>query len=359
MCENRSADEWRMDRRSVKTETLGRPFLLTLLLGTTILLAACGQVVTPQPTGVSLPIDTPTATAVTPVQRATTRSPSGVQLDAVTPTVTATPVVHVVQQGDTLQAIAFDFGVSVEALQRVNAIENPQFLQVGQRLVIPFDEESGQTSPGLLLPTPTPHPIQVQGVAFYETPVDSLLGLGEVVNTTAITLTNVEVQVTLLNDASEPLVDTNTFISIDLLPAGARSPFNALFTTPPPDWASYQVSVIRGQEAGALATAYVPMSVLEAEGAPKGPQFQVTGTIVNTSTERTAESVDVFVTTYAADGTVTGFRRSTLTPALIDGGLSPGGETAFSLLLTTHGGMPDDFVVSALGHAAKGTTSGG
>lgn len=359
MCEKRSAGGWRIDYRLVTLEMLGVPLLLTLLMGTAILLGGCGQVITPQPTGASALVSAPTATAVTPVHRSTTRSPSAVQIDTITPTTTPTPVVHVVQQGDTLQAIAFDFGVSVEALQRVNAIENPQFLQVGQRLVIPVDEESGQIAPGLLLPTPTPHPVQIQGVAFYQTPVGSLLGLGEVVNTTAITLTNVQVEVTLLSDASRPLLETDAFISMDLLPPGTRSPFKALFVTPPPGWANYQVNIIRGQEAGALASAYVPVSVLEAEGGPEGPQFEVSGTIANASADRVAESVDVFVTTYAADGTVTGFRRSALTLDAIDGGLSPGDEMAFSLLLTTYGGVPDDFVVIALGRVADGTASGG
>jgi hypothetical protein len=225
-------------------------------------------------------------------------------------------------------------------------------------LIIPVDEEPGQAMPGLLLPTPTPQPIQIQGTAFYETPVDSLLGLGEVANTTGVTLTNVQVKVTLLDAASEPLIETNTFICLDILVPEARSPFNVLFTTPPTDWASYQVTVIRGQEAGALANGYVPMAVVESEGSPSGPQFQVHGVVANVSTGRTVESVDVVVTTYDAEGAVTGFRQSALVPDMSGGGLPPGGEMAFSLSLITHGGVPADFIVSALGRAADQMTSG-
>jgi murein DD-endopeptidase MepM/ murein hydrolase activator NlpD len=276
--------------------------------------------------------------------------------------------VHVVQQGDTLQAIAFDFGVSVEALQRANGVENPQFLQVGQRLVIPRQDEPGQNAPGQLLPTPTPQPIRIQGMGFYKTPVDSLLGLGEVANTTAVTLTNVQVRVTLLDAADEPLMETSTFVSMDLVPAGERAPFRVLFTTPPPDWASYQATVIRGQEAGAIASAYVPLSVLAAEGNPSGPHFQVDGTIKNMSARRVAESVGVFVTTYDAEGAVTGFRKTVIGPSapgssngsgLVDEGLPPGAEVAFSCSLATHGDVPHDFTVTAVGHAAEAETSGG
>ncbi len=373
MFEDRSADEWMIDHRKIASEALGLPLLLTLLMGTVVLLAACGQVVTPEPTRASLSADTPTAVSdathlTTPLHRPATEVPSGSQPDTATPTITPTPIVHVVQQGDTLQAIAFDFGVSVEALQKANGVENPQFLQVGQRLVIPRQEEPGQTTPGQLLPTPTPQPIQIQGMGFYETPVDSLLALGEVANTTAVTLTNVQVQVALLNAASEPVMEANTFVAMDIIPAGELSPFRVLFTTPPPDWVSYQATVIRGQEAGAVASAYVPLSVVAAEGNPSGPHFQVNGTVKNTSTQRAADSVDVFITTYDAEGTVTGFRKTKAGPSapgsssgsgLVEEGLAPGAEVTFSCSLATHGDVPYDFTITVLGHAAEGITSGG
>ena len=50
---------------------------------------------------------------------------------------TLAQVVHVVQEGDTLSEIAKQYGVTVEALQEVNAISDPKRLQIGQKLVIP------------------------------------------------------------------------------------------------------------------------------------------------------------------------------------------------------------------------------
>jgi LysM repeat protein len=256
--------------------------------------------------------------------------------------------VHVVQQGDTLQAIAFEFGVSVEALQRANGIENPQFLQVDQRLIIPVSEEGDDAGLGLLLPTPTPHPIKVQGVAFHETPVGSLWGLGEVVNTTAVTLTNVQVKVTLFAQDGQPVAETDVFAAADLVLPEASSPFGILFATPPA-WASYQATVIRGQEAGALADAYVSMALTEVDGSTSGSQFEVSGMVTNVSGEQVAKSVDIIVTTYDADGAVTGFRQHTVRPKE---GLVAGERLSFSLSLAAHGGPPDDFSVIALGRAA-------
>ena len=50
---------------------------------------------------------------------------------------TTAPVIHVVQAGDTLGAIAKQYGVTVEALQEVNAISDPRRLQIDQELIIP------------------------------------------------------------------------------------------------------------------------------------------------------------------------------------------------------------------------------
>jgi len=324
-------------------------------------MTACGSVVTPEPSVAPRITDAPTGTPkdVSPAPA----SPVGLQPapDTATPTITPTPIFHVVGKGDTLQAIAFDFGVSIEALQAANGIENPQFLQVGQRLIIPAEESGEASSSGQLLPTPTPHPLQVQGAAFYETPVGSLLGLGEVANTTALTLTNVQVEATLLSGSGDRLLTANSFAAMDLVPPGSRCPFSVLFTTPPPDWKRYQVTVIRGQEAGVLSNAYVPLSVVEADGRRLDPQYEVTGRLRNESTTRPAESIEVIVTTYDDAGTVTSFRRTALSAGsgLGAGGLGPGEEIPFTVLLTTHGEGSHDFAVTALGRAVGGINSGG
>jgi LysM repeat protein len=282
------------------------------------------------------------------MQRATATAPSRPPLETATPTITATPIVHVVQQGDTLQAIAFDFGVGVEALQRANGIENPQFLQVGQRLVIPVNRESDDARPGLLLPTPTPQPLEVRGVALYETPVGSLWVLGEVANTTAITVTNVQLKVMLFDQDGQPVAETDGFAAGDLVLPQTSSPFGFLFTTPPA-WASYQVMVIRGQEAGALANTYVSMALTEVDRSLSGSQIELSGIVKNTSTGQLVQSVDIIVTIYDAQGAVTGFRQRTLR---LDEGLAPGGETPFSLSLAAHGAPNDEFSIIALGRVA-------
>jgi TolB protein len=61
----------------------------------------------------------------------------------------------VVQEGDTLIAIAIRFDVTVEAIQAANGIDDPAKLRVGQELIIPV---SGSASSGAGAATATPTP---------------------------------------------------------------------------------------------------------------------------------------------------------------------------------------------------------
>ncbi len=61
------------------------------------------------------------------------------------PPATPTPIIHVIQEGDTVLSIAAHYDVSVEAILAANDTEHPYFLQVGQILIIPTGEESPGT----------------------------------------------------------------------------------------------------------------------------------------------------------------------------------------------------------------------
>jgi LysM repeat protein len=85
---------------------------------------------TASPTRTPTPTRRPTATpAATPVPTATPTA---------TPVPTAAPVqTYVVQEGDTLAAIAQRLGSSVAAIQAANSIDDPNEILIGEVLVIP------------------------------------------------------------------------------------------------------------------------------------------------------------------------------------------------------------------------------
>lgn len=60
---------------------------------------------------------------------------------------TPAPVVHVVQRGETLQAIALRYGVTQGAIMSANELANPNRIYVGQQLTIPGGAAPAESQP--------------------------------------------------------------------------------------------------------------------------------------------------------------------------------------------------------------------
>ncbi len=63
-------------------------------------------------------------------------------------TPTSRAAVHLVRRGETLTYIAWRYGTSVQAIARANGLRNPNFIWVGQRLIIPGPSGSQPAQPG-------------------------------------------------------------------------------------------------------------------------------------------------------------------------------------------------------------------
>jgi len=67
-----------------------------------------------------------------------------------TPAAAAGPAYHIVRPGDTLSSIAWQYGMSTWAIANANHLWNPNYIYVGQVLVLPFNPNP--------VPYPVPHP---------------------------------------------------------------------------------------------------------------------------------------------------------------------------------------------------------
>jgi LysM repeat protein len=74
------------------------------------------------------------------------------------------PTTYIVQPGDTLSTIAAKFKVSQEDLMRANGIDNPDYLMLGQKLIVPI---GGMP---IVTPTFTPAPIPTDTPISFEPP---------------------------------------------------------------------------------------------------------------------------------------------------------------------------------------------
>jgi hypothetical protein len=248
------------------------------------------------------PTDTPRPTAT---RRATFTPIPATPSDTPTPTVTPTPIIYVIKQGDTLLAIAREFGVTVNAIQEVNGITDPRRLRIGQEIIIPLVEENSEPT---VVPTPTPVAIKIRGLAFHRTPVESLWCMGEVVNLSGRPAEEVQVRVSLHDEQGQLLTSGAAFIQLDILAAGGRSPFAILFSAPPTSFAQYQTQVLSGVPHTHLGPRYPDLEVVEDWGGwLDDDNYQVRGQVHN-SGEADAERVAIVVTLYDEEDHVVGAR---------------------------------------------------
>ncbi len=299
-------------------------------------LGGCGQILTPPaPTGRAV---TPATLKTTPTLTPTaTRRPTATLVPATpsntpTPTVTPTPIIYTIKKGDTLLEVARAFGLTVSELQEVNGIEDPRRLWIGQEILIPPREAGGEPTE---VPTPTPVALKIEGLAFYQTPADSLWCLGEVVNLSAEPAEEVQVRVTLHNAQGELLATGAAFTQLDVLAGRGRSPFSILFTAPPADFAQYQTQVLSGVRSTHLGPRYPSLVVTEKSGAwLDDGTYQVKGRVENTG-QSEAEKVALIVTLYDEGGHVAGARSVGIDAELF----LPGAIAPFDIKLTPLGAV--------------------
>ncbi len=132
-----------------RTRRLLPPGIAALGLFLAVLLAGCG--------GGSVPFATPSVNPTASGGHILTPSPT-----VASPTATPIDALYVVQDGDTLGAIAARFGISLDVLMQANANADPASLQVGQVLTIPGVTVTAAPAPtGSASPAATPSPVSL------------------------------------------------------------------------------------------------------------------------------------------------------------------------------------------------------
>lgn len=103
------------------------------------------------------------------------------------PTATSVADTYVVQAGDTLDQISRQFGISMQEIMEANGIANPNFINLGQELIIPVNgiiPTPGPTEPAAASTSdqapPTPIPTDSLGSGEVVIEIRELTGLGDV-----------------------------------------------------------------------------------------------------------------------------------------------------------------------------------
>ncbi len=308
---------------------------LCVMCAAVLSLGGCGHIVT---RAERTPTPAPVLTKPAVTYRGTPTPKPATPVPTPTFTPSPTPIIHVVRKGDTLLGIAIQYGVSVQALQEANGILDPRRLQLGQELIVPQDDASLLGGP----PTPTPTPVAyaIENVGFYYTSLGSLWFLGEVHNTTAQYIEQVQVLVTLQTEDYTDLARSTAFAALDFIGPGARSPFAVLFQNPPDKFSRYQVIALAGVTTTHLGRMYKDVKVVRYFGQSQGETLVIVGEVENTGAD-SAEAITVVATGYDSDNKVVAIRAVDLPLTT----LSPGGKAPFRINLLSSGGPVTSYTV--------------
>jgi murein DD-endopeptidase MepM/ murein hydrolase activator NlpD len=251
---------------------------------------------------------------------------------------------HAIQSGESLLGIANLYGVSVAALQETNGILDPRFLQIGELLIIPRQEEIEAEAAEATTPTPTPLAIAVENVLFSETAIGGLTVLGEAVNSSGTALEQVRIGVTLLDDAGAEIGSADGLVALDLVDSGERAPFAILFGELPGEFARYQLYPLRAVPAY-VGSYYRDLEVADLHfDGERYAAYTVTGRVKNSGPEE-AVQVQVVLTAYDPLGRVVATRKVDPEHNVVP----RGGETTFTAVLAPAGGPVERVVAEAQG----------
>jgi len=309
-----------------------------------LLVGGCGQVITKPTATVFIPSATPTPTreTATPTATPTTTPIPATPRPTDTPTPEPTPIIHTLQAGDTLIKLAREYGVSVEAIQKVNGITDPRGLLVGQQIIIPTDPEA-RLNAGTPTPEPTPPPIVISPLTFRERP-DALWALGQVTLPQGDAVEDVILQVDLLDKEGKIIASAQAPIQLNMLAAGDVAGFGVRFSPPPQPFASYHSRIISAWPAH-VAFYHRDLIIENILAQEAGESvYMLTGEVVNQGADP-ARSVKISVILYDEQGHVIAVRRVSADPF----DLQPGERGFFSAALMPGESPVADYHIQAEG----------
>jgi LysM repeat protein len=248
----------------------------------------------------------------------------------------------VIQPGDTLLKISTQFNVGTEAIQEANGIVDPRFLQIGQALIIPTSEDDTAEQPTA---TPTPLPLDVDSISFQETRQGTLWCLGSISNPGSRPLTEVVVEVSLMDADGVLLAREAAYVQLDVILPGKSAPFAVLFETPPNSFAQYQVVPVSGVPLAGDTRYYFDLETFDLRGSPEGlATYRINGQLRNYGGSD-AVSIRLVTVAFNKDNQVLAQRQAELGVNL----LRAGATTPFRVDLIIPTGAVDRFEVLAQG----------
>jgi LysM repeat protein len=288
---------------------------------------------TPRPAATATPaIGVTLATLAPPTAVVVQTTPTPLPTATVTPT--ATPIVYLIEPGDTLLAIAIVRRTSVDEIKELNPGIRPELLQIGQAIQLP--PPAAPLMPAAVN-TPVPLRIRVTSVTPYYTPLDTVWLLGEVLNEGEWPAENVQVEITIPAEGGAAAVTAVAWVTPSILLPGQRAPFAALLLQAPGTVQAPLAAVIGGQTLLDFGSRYLDLAVVAAEITVEEGRVTLAGQVQNRGDE-TAVQISLVATLYDVLGRISGYHE-----LVLDGPISPGEELPFLFDVAPPGSSAVDY----------------
>ncbi|MBN1565779.1 MAG: hypothetical protein JXA10_18190 [Anaerolineae bacterium] len=188
-------------------------------------------------------------------------------------------------------------------------------------------------TPLLMTDTWTAPPIiNLSGTTCYETPVDSLVCLGQFHNPLSVPLEHVMVTVQLLAPDGLPLAAGDALVARWMIPPAATGPYRVIFDRIPDGYAGVYTFVQSAQPISDAAP-YAALTIQPVSGMFVLDQYQVTLSLIN-RTARPVEQIAITMVLLDRDDRVTGFRRVLLDA---DRRIAPGESVTLTMKVIPQG----------------------
>jgi LysM repeat protein len=275
-----------------------------IIVGIGLLLSSCSQATilsTPTffPTGVLTPYLTMTPSPIQPTATFKVTIP-------VTPSPTSTPFLYTVKGNDTMLSIAYQFGISLEALQAANPKVDPHFMGEGMKLIIPIN--GGITED---LPTPTPLPAHAGFPKCYPAGDGGMWCIIKIENEMQTSVENLSAWIGLYNSQGDVITSQVAYAPLNILRPGSTIPLMAYFTPPLPNDVQAQSEVLSAISLGVEDTRYLDLQVKvgTVEINQDGSQAVVSGDAITLKDTPTITQLWALAVAYDSNGDIVGARK--------------------------------------------------
>lgn len=223
------------------------------------------------------------------------------------PTPTSTPRSHIVQKGEDMYGIAFQYGITLQELQAANPEVDPNFLSVAMVLLIPASAKTEQT-PGTL-PSPTPAGALPGETTCYRTGEGGLWCFTIILNQSDKYIEGVSLEVRL-GSAGVQVATGSAVTALNLIAPGENIPALVFFPPPIPDPFEVDVVLETSLSVISLAERYYSAGIenLNIKIAPDGKSAAIEGEI-NLNGAGTPKLVAAAAVAYNSIGDIVGVRR--------------------------------------------------